>query len=266
MPLHALLAYTDLAEIDKEAAWRLLMVISLKFVSIWSHYIRYASMEHQLIAEGSRHPIDLSKDDRVHVAMAQGMYMELDGFLVQVKSALDHVTTFLHYAFGLSRGGLSTFGNNGNGVIKKLQNNISRSPPCARRLADILVSFIYDNQGWLKATIELRDRMNHYLGDGVSAKAFVVATVKELDGTHTLLVPMMSEDKSIRYFMEHVWRNTLGFAEFFVGICLSAKITSMGTMYVPNDDPKAQRWMVIAAENLPKGEDGKPLARASLNL
>ena len=86
----------------------LVHVISLKFVSVWTHDQRFATKEQEMIAATEANPIDRRKNVPMRIASGQELYIEWDGFLVQSKSVLDHMVNILHYGLGIKFSNLTS--------------------------------------------------------------------------------------------------------------------------------------------------------------
>jgi hypothetical protein len=189
---------TNMTEKERGDVFDLLYVITLKFVSVWTHDQRFAKRETEMIAASEADPIDRRQNKPMRIASGQELYIEWDGFLVQCKSVLDHMVKILHYTIGLKFSALTSFKDDGNGVIKVLKGNVGKNPPGARKAAQLLIKHILNNQVWLKGMIEARDRMNHFQHGGMSPMAFGVASIIEKDGVQTLHRPRMNPDQLVK--------------------------------------------------------------------
>ncbi len=245
----AMLGLSDLADKDRDSLFELLIVMALKFAAIWTHDDRYAELEKRLIAKAGDNPIDRRQIDvPIKITTAQGLYIEFDGFLVQVKSVLDHMINILHYTLGLKFSGLSTFGGNGDTIIRQLKNNVCAEPPIKRQVAQILVNHITINQGWLKGTIDTRDRMNHFMDGKLSPKSFAVALITDADGNQRLHRPQISNAQTVKDLMHIILHSTLDFVEHFMGHAMSVRMPTVRIEYMEYDDLTKPRWFILPAE------------------
>lgn len=244
-----ILKRTDLSEEHQLAILELLIVVGLKFIAVWTHDKCYEDIEKRLIEEAKAQPVDQRKNEPMRIATAQELYLELDGFLVQSKSVLDHMINVLHYTFNLSFSALTTFGDKGNKVINLLKKNVGGDQG-KKGVAKILVEHIEQNQPWLGGMIEARDRMNHFLHGGLSPQHFVVSFVINKDGRETLHRPMMSATHSVKEVMTIWLINLMNFAEYFLGRSLQVRMMNYGLQFNRQEDPKVPHWDVFYSENL----------------
>jgi hypothetical protein len=247
--LRWLLKRTDLSEKHQIAILELLVVVGLKFIAVWTHDKRYEETEKRLIEEAKANAVDLRKNEPMRIATAQELYLELDGFLVQAKSVLDHMINVLHYTFNLSFSALTTFGDKGNKVINILKKNVGGDGG-KKGMAKILVEHIEKNQPWLGGLIEARDRMNHFLHGGLSPQHFVVSFVIDKEGKEALHRPMMSETQSVKEVMSIWFVNLMNFVEYFIGRSLHIRMMNYGLQFNREDDPTVPHWDVFYSSNL----------------
>jgi hypothetical protein len=245
LQLFEMASQSEMSEDERASVFDLLHVISLKFASIWTHDHRYETREKELITAAEANPTDRRKNEPIRFASAQDLYIELDGFLVQCKSVLDHMIVILHYTLGINFSSLSTFGDHGNKVIKLLKTNVGANPPSKRKCAGYLITHIERNQEWLKGMIDIRDRMNHFMSGGISPMAFGIASIIEQDGTQNLHRPRMTKDLTVKDYMSTLMNNILEFIEYFMGLAISVRAPGYAVKYTNSDDPKAKRWKMI---------------------
>jgi hypothetical protein len=220
-------------------------LLALKFVAVWTHDQRYEKRENELIEAARGKPVDRRKNEPMRLITAQDLYLDFDGFLVQVKSTLDHMINVLHYTHGLSFSGLTTFGGKGKTIINQLKG-VSKKDPMRRKSADYLVQHVEDNQEWLRTTIDIRDRMNHFLHGGIPPRHFAVAFIIEADGKENLRRPMLAPDAPVKTIMGNLLRSLLDFAEHFIGVAMAARMPWYAIKWTDHADPKAPRWSVIS--------------------
>jgi hypothetical protein len=228
---------TNMPEKERADVFDLLHVITLKFVSVWTHDQRFDKKEKEMIAATEANPIDRRKNVPMRIVSGQELYIEWDGFLVQSKSVLDHMVKILHYGLGIQFSNLTSFKDDGNGIIKILNGNVGANPPNKRRAAKLLIKHIQNNQDWLKGMIEARDRMNHFQHGGMSPMAFGVASIIEKDGIQTLHRPRMTPDQIVKEVMTTLMNNLLEFIEYFLGISIAVRAPDYAVQWHVTDDP-----------------------------
>jgi hypothetical protein len=233
---------SNMSEKERADVFDLLHVIALKFVSIWTHDKRYDKREKELIAACEANPSDRRENKPMRFESAQDLYIELDGFLVQCKSVLDHLCNILHYSMNISFSSLSTFGKNGNTIVNILKRNV---PKHGKKAAGELIRFINDNQDWIKLMIDARDRMNHFQHGGIPVMSFGVACIIEQDGTKKVHRPQMNPAQTVKEVMDMLLDNVLHFVEYFLGIALCVRMPGHGVKWTNSDDPTKPRWSVI---------------------
>jgi hypothetical protein len=233
---------SDMTEKERADVRDLLYVIALKFVSIWTHDQRYDKIEKELLAAAEANPSDRRENKPLRFENAQALYIEMDGFLVQCKSVLDHVCIILHYTMNISFSSLSSFGDNGNKIIKILKRN---APSRAKASAAALAEHIQKNQGWLKWMIEARDRMNHFLHGGLSPILFGVGCIIEKDGTKTIHRPKLNPEEQVKDIMTKLLDYVLLFIEYFLGIALAVRTPDWAVKWTNTEDPMTPRWNMI---------------------
>lgn len=236
---------TNMTEKERGDVFDLLHVITLKFVSVWTHNQRFDKREKEMIAASERDPIDRRQNIPMRIASGQGLYIEWDGFMVQCKSVLDHIVKILHYTIGLKFSALTSFKDDGNGIIKVLKGNVGENPPGARKAAQLLIKHILNNQVWLKGMIEARDRMNHFQHGGMSQMAFGVASIIEKNGVQTLHRPTMYPDQLVKEVMTMCMDNLLEFIEYFLGISIAVRAPDYAVRWHVTDDPMKPHWEMI---------------------
>jgi hypothetical protein len=240
-------AKSNMTEGERADVFDLLHVIALKFAAIWTHDHRYEVREKELTAASEADPVDRRKNVPMRFASAQDLYIEWDGFLVQCKSVLDHMVNILHYTLGINFSSLTSFRNNGTGIINVLKRNVGGTPPGKKKAAALLIKHIENNQDWLKGMIEARDRMNHFLHGGMSPMAFGVASIIEKDGIQTLHRPMLTKDLILKDVMKTVMSNVLEFIEYFMGISIAVRMPDYAVQWLNSEDPTRPRWNVVHA-------------------
>jgi hypothetical protein len=116
--------YTDLSPKEFEDFMYFLSLIAKKMAGTWKHLSRYTEIENALVeAEKSKPPIETL--DVQHLSQAQDLILELDGFLVQLKSTLDYLAKLPGTIIGKKIWPyLATFGDKGDKVANVIRRNI----------------------------------------------------------------------------------------------------------------------------------------------
>lgn len=239
--------YSNLDGKEQEDLHKLLLLIGKKLVSVWSHYNNYISYEDKLINKAKKDP--LKKElNLVEFEYAQDLFIEFDEFLVQIKSCLDYLIKIPSVIIGHKEWNLRTFGAKGKDVIKALNNNI---PGKYISKSKFIIKLIEDNQLWLEATIEARDKINHFIDGGINFEYFTVYMIKD-NAKEILRVPMWSKDQTVRDFMKIVWSKLFKFCEDFIGGFIAFKIKYGLAFYrgLSNIDSATSPWKVTTVEKM----------------
>ncbi len=246
-----MLQYTTLDETKKQDITQLLSLISYKMLAIWTHDQRYDAMEKKRIDAAEANPQDRRRADRSIVfEHAQDMYIELDEFLVQVKSTLDYMVKILHWTFGFGFDGqLHSFQKNGMGIVKLLKNNVPKDD-WNQKAAGFLIRFIENKnyQAFLTAIIGARNAMNHFQDGGLSPMSFVVVSMIDPEGKQTLYRPTFGDRGSESVVIKTVMIGIQGFiwefVEHFLGLAIAPLMPDHGIYWNQHDDPRKGRWEV----------------------
>ncbi len=188
-----------------------LLLIAKKLVAVWKHKQRYEEIEDALIKiEENNEPIE--KLDLQHISYSQDLALEVDEFLVQLKSTLDYLAKFPRAIIGNGFPYLHTFGDKGGAVIKAMKNNL----PKKWEKHGIIVKdwLLVDHRPWLEMAIDARDKLNHYKDGGLDDKAFLVAKTT-VNGKTQVIVPHWVENLTIREYLNNVWFNLFTLVEQF---------------------------------------------------
>jgi hypothetical protein len=235
--------YATGKEKEKLEFMDLLVVLSLKLAAVWTHLHRFKEEEDRLIAAGRARPFDVHGKEDIRIETAQQLYLEFDGFLVQLKSTLDYMTKTLSFGLGLPFSSLTTFGDKGNVVRNILTKNL---PKQLKGVGKAMSELIETNQEWLNLAIDLRDRTNHYKDGGILLKAFVVAVGTD-NGKEVITTPSFGDGMTLRTGITHLYDNLLEFVDHFVGLAILPRIAPRAMKRLP-PDPKnanAPRWECV---------------------
>lgn len=239
---------------DRKKLIHLLVLICKKLIGVRGHIDRFNS---HLAKETSR--VLNPEEARAYVNLSDDLFLEFDGFLVQIKSTLDHLVKAPTYIVGKRYWNLSTFGEKGAKVTSALGNLPTDLRKRAQGFNDLL---ILRNQAWLQDTIKARDKINHFLDGGIDSGLFCVTQ----NSAGSITVPMWSPDQPIAEFMEAVWANIFRFCEDFLAIFLGLKLPTEITVVHDLDnfpDPTSP-WKVVVKEAFERQMQEQGLVTAPL--
>lgn len=211
---------TDLTKVEQRVFFERLMAFAKKLAMTWRHLDSYRRIEDKLVENVRATPLRI-EGKAVGFDVSDELHGELDGFLVQLKSALDYLVKVPAAVFGQGWNPV-TFGDKGDGIIKMLERN---TPKRFREDMPYLSDMIRENQWWLEDVIRIRDKVNHCKDGGLHYEFFRVRKV-ERDGTELVIVPMWTETMSVREAIGAVWRKLMCFAEEFIGYTLYLRLTA----------------------------------------
>lgn len=253
-----LFQHTDLSDTEKETLLRLLAFIGVKLAAAWQHKDAYAQEEERLAAEAKAAPPPKEPISTEYL-ISQDLFLELDEFLVQVKSSLDHLVKIPVPILG--KWPLRTFGDKGADVAKALLNNMPKAHmKAAPGLKKMLVD---DHQDWLAAAIAVRDKMNHYLDGGVSLEEFSIYVTRSPEGV-TVHTPMWSKSQSVREALDVIYANLFRLIEQFLGAFIGLRRhTAYGFLYQARPlDSVEPAWKAVLDPELGRALAGIPKADA----
>jgi hypothetical protein len=221
-----LYAYTDLTEEEKKDLSGILYFVGMKLVAVWRHLNNYRTIEDRLIRE-AQGSTSIEKQAIKHIRYEQDLFLELDEFLVQLKSSLDYLVKIPRAIVGRNVWSLSTFHKKGDAVVKALRGSL---PDKYKEKAKIIEETVVQHHlAWLADTINARDMINHYLHGGLDIKGFTVVKAIE-DGKEKIRVPMRTEDLTVRSYMEIAWANLFKLTEDFIISFLALRLKAGYTL------------------------------------
>lgn len=241
---------SNMTEHERKGVLNLMLLLALKLTAIWTHQQRYIEHEDRLILSAKLNPMDKRVNKPVVVNVGQDLYLEVDGFVVQLKSLLDHMINVLHYTMGIKFSALHTFGDSGATVIGVLRNNVPAKPSNYRQVAQMLIEHIEANQDWLKGLIKIRDRMNHFTDGGLPPRSFRVVFLIEEDGTEKMIVPRINKDSTMRDWMQTLFVSVMDFVEYFMGVAFTSRVAGYAFQFRERDSLSEPRWAWFDAEKL----------------
>jgi hypothetical protein len=219
---------TDLNDEERERLLRLLTLVARKLASVWTHRARYAEAQHELVA--AAHDAVGLDTEVLDLGYSQELFLEFEEFLVQVKSALDHLVKVPAVFIGTKAWSLTTWGDKGRKVEKAVKNNLPKQHK--QHAAGIRDLVLKPHREWLPDVIEARDKVSHYLQGGVDFELFGVHLMEGGD----VRVPLWAPDQTVLEFMDVIWGNLLRLAEDFVHVFLYLRVTDD---YVFKKDPQS---------------------------
>jgi hypothetical protein len=173
-------SHTDLSSDEFLEFVKHLLFVGKKLVATWRHLHNYAQLENNLVeAERVKPPIETL--DFQHVSYSQDLFIEVDEFLVQLKSTLDYLAKLPIAIIGKKNWPyLRTFGDKGGAVIKALKNNVPKK--WEKQSAMIAEIVLEEHRPWLEMAIAARDKINHFKDGGLDYEGFLVAKTRLMEG------------------------------------------------------------------------------------
>lgn len=235
---------TDFTDDEFNNFVRELLLIAKKLVAVWKHKQKYIEIENSLIEiEEKNEPVE--KLDLQHISYSQDLALEVDEFLVQIKSTLDYLAKFPRAIIGKNNFPyLNTFGDKGGAIIKALNNNL----PKKWKEHSVIVKdwLLVDHRPWLEIAISARDKLNHYQDGGLDDKAFLVAKTT-VNGEEKVIVPHWIEDMTVRDYMYHTWYNLFTLVEqFTIGFLVMRFKEGIGFIHVVRPHQNITSPIIVA--------------------
>jgi len=234
-----ILTKAALDDAGKEQLFRLLVLVAKKLIGVHGHIERFQTRQVdevsrvESLSEANHHNTRILSDD---------LFLEFDGFLVQVKSTLDYLVKVPQPIVGRKHWSLATFGEKGDKVVKALANLPKQFQSRAKRFD---IALVKQQKPWLQDTIDARDKINHFLDGGVDYRVFCV--FKDLT-TGSVHVPMWSPDQTVLEFMTITWSNLFRLCEDFFGLFLSLRLPDHLSVFRDNEPfPSSNSpWKLVA--------------------
>jgi hypothetical protein len=218
---------TTLTEEEKGRFLNILIMVARKMASVWNHKERYIAEQNRLVALVPNQTPNPNLSNTI--ILSQELFSEFDEYLVQIKSTLDHLVKIPVPIFGKKIWNLQTFGAKGDDVLNVLRHNLPEKYKQSAKAFEYIV--LDQHRPWLEQVINMRDKANHYLEEGLPPQPFSV--FKKDD---EIMVPMYTKDQTVAQLMEMVWQNFLAFVEDFVALTLSFK-SKDGLCFFRNQRP-----------------------------
>ncbi|MFY9608782.1 MAG: hypothetical protein WAU45_09240, partial [Blastocatellia bacterium] len=178
------------------------------------------------------------------------LFLEIDEFLVQLKSALDHLVKIPAPILGKKVWPFRTFHKKGQQVSRALLNNVPKSH---RPRALSVKEELERHKPWLTDIINMRDASNHFINDGFKMDRLRVYQ-QAADGETKLHVPMWDETLTVRRVLETSWISLLQFTEDFIALFLSFRIVpELGMIHeIVDHQSNESPWQVATSEEVEK--------------
>ncbi len=253
---------TDFTDREANLFLRILILVAKKLAFVWKHKSAFQNLEEKLVADltarGGKGEIPEGQD------ASEDLFMEFDGFLVQVKSMLDYLVKIPIPIFGKNKWPAITFGEKGE-RIRKLLKNLPRQ--YHSKAAGINTVLFQKHKDWLHLVIEARDKQNHFIDGGIPFEYFGVFwdRSKPIAIIHT---PRWSNDQSVTEFMDVIWNNLFRFCEDFVAEFLFFRVKPGLVFFHGFDDISSPEspWKVVSQAEMDKYEKAGRLTKIEGSL
>jgi len=253
---------TDFTDGEANLFLRILILVAKKLAFVWKHKSAFQNLEQRLVSDLT------SKAGQGEVPEGQDasedLFMEFDGFLVQVKSTLDYLVKIPIPIFGRKKWPPVTFGEKGERARKLLKNLPMQHRAKAAGINTLLLE---KHKLWLHGVIEARDKQNHFIDGGIPFEYFGVFwdRSKSIAVIHT---PRWSNDQTISEFMDIIWSNLFRFCEDFVAYFLFFRVKpGLVFFHGPADISSLESpWKVVPQEEMDKYEKAGLLTKIEGSL
>ena len=233
--------HDDLVAQDGSDLIDMIVLLSRKLLSVWTHQQAYQAHEKALATQAAEWPITR----REH---SQELYEEFDVFSVQIKSTLDHLAPIMRPILG-RKWTMYSFGDKGERVLASLQRNTSKHHAGHVRMMEHQL-FNDTNKGWLSLIIDARDQVNHGMAGGMKIERFAVYR----DAAGTVHLPMWNNDQRTADAMLIVWENLFRYVEDFIVLAINFRLKpeySLVRKEMPLTSP-VPSWKLITRQEADK--------------
>lgn len=218
--------------------------VGMKLNALRYHRRRYEEIQARRIEEfSSREDLKSAVQRGIKIAEVD-MLCEVEAFFAQYKSCLDMLVKVLCPITGLQPGTLSTYGNDGDGVIKtlkKFKKNKNHKLTVGR--IDWLIEEIEKAKPWLQSVIRVRDTYTHYRSEihfgfewDMDAQVLRVP-MSEVDG----------ENRPLNLVMAELTEPIITYSANFIAIAVSCAIPLTTQLETMDESAKAYigaRWQL----------------------
>jgi len=205
-------AHDDLAQTDGSDLIDLIVLLSRKLLSVWTHLQAYQAQERVLVQQAAGWPTT----KREH---SQELYEEFDVFSVQIKSTLDHLVQVMRPILGRNKWTIYSFGDKGERVLASLQRNTSKHHAGHVRMMEHQL-FNETNKRWLTGIIDARDQVNHGMAGGMKIERFAVYR----DAGGIVHLPRWNDEQTMGEAMVIVWENLFRYVEDFIVLAINFRL------------------------------------------
>lgn len=239
--------HTDFSGPELDEFVRYIVLVAKKMAATWQHLEKYRQVEIALIEAEENSP-PLEKLDIQHIIFSQDLFLEVDEFLVQIKSTLDYLAKLPLAIIGKNNWPyLRTFGDKGQAVVKALKNNIPNKWSNQATLIEQMV--LKEHRPWLEMAIASRDKTNHFKDGGVDTEVFLVAKMT-IEGEEKIVVPMWFDNLTVREYLQHTWYNLMSFVEqFTIGFLAMRFKSGLGFVHIPKPAGSLESPIMVLPEN-----------------
>jgi len=205
-------AHDDLAQPDGSELIDLIVLLSRKLLSVWTHLQAYQAQERVLVEQAAGWPSTKQE-------YSQELYEQFDVFSVQIKSTLDHLVQVMRPILGRNKWTIYSFGDKGERVLASLQRNTSKHHAGHVRMMEHQL-FNETNRRWLTGIIDARDQVNHGMAGGMKIERFAVYR----DAAGTVHLPRWNNEQPIGEAMVIVWENLFRYVEDFIVLAINFRL------------------------------------------
>jgi hypothetical protein len=205
-------AHDDLADAEGSELIDLIVLLSRKLLSAWTHLQAYQTRETALAEEAAAWPVTKRQ-------YSQELYEEFDVFSVQIKSTLDHLVQVMRPILGRNRWTMYSFGDKGERVLASLKRNTSKHHAAHVRMMEHYL-FGENNKAWLAMIIDARDQVNHGMAGGMKIERFAVSR----DVAGTVHLPMWNQEQRLGPAMAITWENLFRYVEDFIVLAINFRL------------------------------------------
>ena len=183
--------------------------VTLKLQAMVYHIGNYTNLDRHYYKEA----IESFKEFPSTTNNCCSLIYELEAYLFQLKSALDMAIKILGILLP-NHFKTKTFGNNGEHFIKNLESYKNVKKERSELIDSIIEMVKYDQNTWLKDSIELRNTISHY-----KSMRFFAYRVKDEDGRIRIDEPKVLNHIPLQ-FMEKTFFNCMEFIQDLISFSI----------------------------------------------
>jgi hypothetical protein len=216
----------DLLGDDAERFWEHASSVMHKLTATKYHLDNYKRLERQEIEAARRR----FKKNPNQTREAFELIFEIEAFLFQVKSSLDMLAKMLGPIIGDDQLKLHTFKDNGDGVVKALEQHKRRKDTNASAVDELIRLIQDDRDSWISLLVRARDTAGHY-----RALSNYVFQAYPLGGGAGVRKPRLLPDAETIESLDLIYSNNIEFHQDFMAVALAARPALKGLALVPVD-------------------------------